>query len=70
MKGDRLILFTDGLTEAGDPEPFGDERFLDFISKNRHLSPIEFKDTLIQRVSEFIHSETFSDDLAILVIDK
>ena len=41
LSGDRLILYTDGITECMDPrrELFGDERFREFIIANRELSP-------------------------------
>jgi two-component system, sensor histidine kinase LadS len=68
--GDRLILFTDGLVEAGEEEMFGDERFQDFILQNKDLNAESFKIKLLQLLSDFTGQESFSDDLALMIIDK
>ncbi len=69
--GDRLILFTDGITECMDPqrELFGDKRFREFIRENIDLSPEKFSHSLLSRLKEFSKSDSFEDDLTMVVFD-
>ena len=67
--GDRLLLFTDGLTEALDAtgEQFGDERLIEILREQRGQSPADLKETLFNVVGEFC-GNTFRDDAALMVI--
>ncbi len=69
--GDRLVLFTDGITECMSPrgEIFGDERFREFIHENRQLPPDAFTSALLARLKEFSGSDKFDDDLTMVVLD-
>jgi len=67
--GDRLLLFTDGLTEAanGQAEEFGMERIIQCARKNG--TPLTAKETqreLMEAVSAFC-SANFQDDATLLV---
>ena len=68
-QGDRLLLFTDGLTEALDAsgEQFGDERLIDILREQRTQSPENLKEMLLTVVGEFC-GNTFRDDAALMVI--
>ena len=68
-QGDRLLLFTDGLTEALDAsgEQFGDERLIDILREQRTQSPENLKEMLFTVVGEFC-GNTFRDDAALMVI--
>lgn len=70
-EGDRILLFTDGIIEARDKA--GDfyeyERLYDFINKNKHLSPVEFVDKMIEDVKIFCDGHPADDDRAILYIE-
>jgi sigma-B regulation protein RsbU (phosphoserine phosphatase) len=68
-QGDRLLLFTDGLTEALDAsgEQFGDERLIDILREQRSQSPENLKEMLFTVVGEFC-GNTFRDDAALMVI--
>ena len=68
-RGDRLLLFTDGLTEATDAigEEFGEERLSAFLIKRRKLSAAELRAGLLQAVSAFC-GDDFEDDAALLVL--
>ncbi len=68
--GDRMILYTDGLVEAGEANMYGEEKLVNFILENKHLSESLFLKTLIGNVQAFIKTKTFTDDLTVLVIDK
>jgi phosphoserine phosphatase RsbU/P len=66
---DRLVLFTDGLTEALDAsgEQFGEERLISLLREHRHCSAEELKDILFTAVGEFC-GNTFHDDAALMIV--
>jgi PAS domain S-box-containing protein len=70
-KGDRIIFYTDGITECinQEREIFGDEGFLDFIRQYRVLEPQEFSRQLIATLHKFASSDHFNDDLTMIVLD-
>jgi sigma-B regulation protein RsbU (phosphoserine phosphatase) len=65
--GDRLVLVTDGITEAmnGDEEEFGDDRIIKLLNEHRHLGCAQLQETLLDAVASFA-AEGLRDD-AILV---
>jgi phosphoserine phosphatase RsbU/P len=67
--GDRLVLFTDGLTEAVDPsgEQFDEQRLIDLLCDQRNQSAEDLNDTVFDTVGEFCDN-TFRDDAALMVI--
>jgi sigma-B regulation protein RsbU (phosphoserine phosphatase) len=67
--GDRLVMFTDGLTEATDAggEEFGEKRLLDLILKNRRRGASELQQSIMAAVKEFCGDE-FHDDAALIVL--
>ncbi len=69
--GDRLFLYTDGITELRSPsgEMFGSERLADCIVENRGSSMEMFIDALLERLAGWSGEENFEDDIAIVVID-
>ena len=66
---DRLVLFTDGLTEAVDAsgEQFGEERLICLLREHCHRSAEVLKETVFKAVGEFC-GNTFCDDAALMVI--
>ncbi len=71
LAGDRLVLYTDGITECHNPagEMFGEVRFNAFIKECYGLSPENCCTAIISRLREFSGSFTFEDDLTILIFD-
>jgi len=67
--GDRLLLFTDGITEAFSPsgEEFGEERLAAAASAHRTLSAQALNSFLLEEVRAFCH-DAFHDDATLLVI--
>lgn len=67
--GDRLVLFTDGLTEAGNPdgEEFGEQRLLRLLMENRARSAGELQRKIMDAVSEFSRGD-FQDDATLIVL--
>jgi serine phosphatase RsbU (regulator of sigma subunit) len=67
--GDRLLLFTDGITEAADSsgQEFEETGIADFVNANCALSATEMNGRLLKRVTEFCQAQ-FHDDATVLVI--
>jgi sigma-B regulation protein RsbU (phosphoserine phosphatase) len=68
--GDHLVLLTDGITEASNPdgEQFGDGgRIAELISRNRRLTSAQLKDTLLDAVASFCRG-SLQDDAALMVL--
>jgi sigma-B regulation protein RsbU (phosphoserine phosphatase) len=66
--GDRLVLFTDGVTEAANTrgEEFGEERLAHLTSALRDRGALELKNRILQTVASFTGGRTHDD--ATLVI--
>jgi sigma-B regulation protein RsbU (phosphoserine phosphatase) len=69
QSGDRLLLFTDGLTEAVNEsgEEFGEERLRDLLIEQRQASASDLKANILRTVKDFC-GDDFHDDAALLVL--
>jgi sigma-B regulation protein RsbU (phosphoserine phosphatase) len=67
--GDTLLLFTDGLVEASNPddEPFGEECLTRIARENRGAGAEDLKDLLIQAASKHCAGR-FQDDASMIVL--
>jgi phosphoserine phosphatase RsbU/P len=67
--GDRLVLVTDGITEAGSHEgrEFGDDRLVEFVVAHRHQSAPELLESLFREVSGFSRG-VFADDATLISV--
>ena len=67
--GDRLILYTDGISEAEAPDgaDYGEERQSRVAAANRTVAPQELLDTLFADVSRFAAGR-FQDDATLIVV--
>jgi len=67
--GDRLLLFTDGLSEAVDEnnEQFGEQRLNELLHEHRRLTPEELKQIIFDAVTEFC-GHSFRDDAALMIV--
>lgn len=70
--GDFLILYTDGVTEAFDPQnqPFGEKRLQDLLLAYNHSSARELVDQIVESVKQFIRRDQPSDDLTIVSLSR
>src|SRR5262249_22150434 len=71
-KGDRCLLYTDGLLEATCPsgEEFGSDRLIGFLAANASVPAQPFCDKLIEHVSEWCQAgRQPHDDLTVVVVD-
>ena len=68
-EGDRLVIFTDGLTEATNEsgEQCGEERLIDLLVRNRELSANELREVVFASVEEFCLNP-FEDDAALMIV--
>jgi transposase len=71
-KGDMLVLYTDGITEAMNPqrEQFGIGRYLEFIKDNCDLSPDEFTEKFSDELQNFTLDAEQNDDITMVVIKE
>ncbi len=72
--GDRLVLYTDGLTEALDAadEMFGEERLGAFVREHAKLAIEPFCDALLDELRRFTAGRgelALDDDLTLVVVD-
>jgi len=68
QKGDRVLLYTDGITEAANnaDEEFGMDRIEKFMVENARLTSDQFVNKLIQDVKFFIEDRDIQDDLTVI----
>ena len=68
-EGDKLMLFTDGVTEARNPsgEEFGEQRLEQCIRTYRGRNAAELRTLVLDEVTEFC-SDNFDDDAALMVV--
>jgi len=66
--GDILVLYTDGITEAANPdgEEFGEERLLNLLQTNRDLPATDLLKKVLTEVQQFSPGEQ-GDDLTLIV---
>ena len=69
--GDKIILYTDGITEAknSEDEEFGMDRMLSSIQKNYLLSAENLINAIITDLSSFTDIDKLKDDATIFIID-
>ena len=67
--GDRLLLFTDGVTELRSPlaDEFGEERLIELLIENRELDADALRDRIVQAVVGFSGGD-FQDDATLLLL--
>lgn len=79
--GDYLVVYTDGVTEAGSPqgEIFGEERLVDVLTQTiqsldeldgAQSSPSFIMDGIEQAVKDFSEGSPQSDDLSLVVVKR
>jgi serine phosphatase RsbU (regulator of sigma subunit) len=71
-KGESLLMFTDGITEAMDidEEMYEDDRLESFLLKNRHDPADQFIEKLITDVHKFVGKAPQSDDITALYVKR
>jgi len=67
--GDRILMYTDGITErfSTDGKTYGEERLLRQLEINRQGNPQEFLTAIMQDVNAFANGRPADDDQALLL---
>ncbi len=67
--GDRVVLFTDGVTEAGnlDGDEFGEERLVRLLAENHGSGAKEIQKTILAAAAEFSRNN-WHDDATLLIL--
>lgn len=70
-KGDRVFLYTDGLTEAedGDNTPYGTDRMASSVSKNSDIDLQACVESELASVTSWRGSKALDDDVSILAFE-
>ncbi|MBZ0200841.1 MAG: SpoIIE family protein phosphatase [Ignavibacteriaceae bacterium] len=65
LPGDKIIFYTDGVTEAmnNEDEEFGEERFYEFLISMKSNSSAEITKSLIDKLTRYRKSTEQSDDI-------
>ncbi|MFC5449772.1 PP2C family protein-serine/threonine phosphatase [Paenibacillus aestuarii] len=71
-QGDRLVVYTDGITEAEDQwqEQYGFARLGELLHKERASSQERLLTHMVEDVDRFADGAVQSDDMAVLVVDR
>ena len=67
--GDRLVLYTDGITEAGSPriEPYGEKRFRAALVTTAAFPVDETPDALVAEMHAYLAGHPVQDDVTLVV---
>ncbi|HOU32226.1 MAG TPA: SpoIIE family protein phosphatase [Synergistaceae bacterium] len=70
--GEALLGYTDGVTEALDPEGtlYGEERLVAFLEAHRALEPKELMEALRRELRCFAQEAPQSDDITLMILRK
>ena len=70
-RGDRLFLYTDGVTEATNTENnlYGEERLLDFMNQHATMEAVALLPALKNHIDEFVGEAPQFDDITMLMFD-
>jgi serine phosphatase RsbU (regulator of sigma subunit) len=68
--GDTLVLFTDGVTEAANPdqELFGEARLRDSLAGQKDASLEQLQKAVLQSIASFTSGASQSDDITLLLV--
>ena len=71
-RGDVLVLYTDGVTEARDPRRrlFGDRRLRAVVSANASGGATSIAEALMAAVQDFCEGIPMADDLTLVVVKR
>ena len=69
--GDKIVLYTDGVTEATDTNGslYGNRRFVELVNENKNKSPNELIDVIYANVNEFQKNVEQADDITVLAVE-
>ena len=65
-----IVLLTDGLTEAGEPEQFGTERVIQYVHHHQREPAQQIADGLCDAVRRYTRNEPQQDDISVVIIKR
>jgi hypothetical protein len=67
-----LLLYTDGLTEAGLPEiePWGEENLKSYLTEIHHDPPDRMAELILKKVEESLKGAAQTDDIALVLLKR
>jgi serine phosphatase RsbU (regulator of sigma subunit) len=70
-QGDKIVIYTDGITEAKSPsgEMFGIDRFYKLIERHINAPSEELIQIIENELRHFCEKDKFNDDISIIIID-
>ena len=70
--GDGIVLFTDGIYEAGNPrrEEYGEQRLMEFVKQRMHIPADSMLDGILAEVQGFAGRREFDDDVCLVAVEK
>lgn len=70
-RGDIIVLYTDGIVEARNKsgEDFGEEALKMLIAENAHLSPVELKEAVLNKLNSFCQDVIQADDVTLVTVN-
>jgi serine phosphatase RsbU (regulator of sigma subunit) len=71
-KGDVLVVYSDGLTDAENPqqEMFGEERLLEIIRRDGPLGSRAVEQSFLRSIADFTQGSPQTDDITFVVVEK
>jgi sigma-B regulation protein RsbU (phosphoserine phosphatase) len=71
-KGDILVVYSDGLTDAQNQreEMFGRKRLLDIIRQQAPSGSRALEQRFLEAIAEFTQGEPQTDDITFVVVEK
>src|ERR1051325_7037403 len=71
-RGDMLVLYSDGVTEATNAnfDEFGEERFIDLLSRRRNEPASKIVEAVTTALTEFAAGAPQADDITLLVAKR
>jgi sigma-B regulation protein RsbU (phosphoserine phosphatase) len=70
QKGDLLLIFSDGITEAesADGEEYGEERLMKFAIKHRRMPADELQRAIFDEIEEWSGTRERNDDQTLVIV--
>ena len=69
-RGDVLLLFTDGISEAMNPasDLFGEARLAQLVREHGHLPPEELRERILREIESFVAGAPQHDDMTMILL--
>jgi serine phosphatase RsbU (regulator of sigma subunit) len=70
--GDVLVSFSDGVTEAMNPQgqPYGDERFMTLLREHTEASAVDLVSLVVHSIDDYAAGADQADDITLLVVKR